>query len=40
MSGFSFWERWLIYWRTLRCKGAAKMPQGLWIHWLLFGRYP
>lgn len=39
-SSFSMRERWLIYWRTWRCKGAAKMSQRLWLHWVFLGRYP
>lgn len=27
-------------WRIWRRRGAAKMDAGLWLHWVIFGRYP
>lgn len=40
MGYFTIRERWLIFWRTLRCKGAARMDKLPWLQWVLTGRYP
>lgn len=39
-SNFTISERWLIFWRTWRCRGKARMSLRLWLHWVIFGRYP
>lgn len=40
VNSLTLLERWLVFWRTWRSRGAARMDLGLWLHWVVFGRYP
>jgi hypothetical protein len=33
-------DRFRLYWRAWRGRGAATMDHWLWLHWALTGRYP